>query len=303
MAKAVPRSWEMATESLCRKMVREGCYTPRTIRFYREHSNLVGARLQSIYGRSLIPADLTKDNVVKLLESMRESGLSIAFQKNLVSALKKVCEHYDNYVLKKVKIMWPSDTRPNVDWLSPDQARQILDSDMTPLQEVMVALELCAGLRRIEILRLTLTDIHPTFIEVQGKGHVGGKLRSVPIQPRLRKALDRWLDERKFLVETCEDAQFISDHLIVYRHGRYIYPYSDVKATGIDRHLKMICDATQIEFSHHTLRRTFARQLWLSGAPLVTIAKILGHSTTEQTLRYIGANHDDMVSAMALLQF
>lgn len=298
-----PADWSHATTSLCRKMKRDGCYAERTIRFYREHCILIGKRLENLYSRPFIPSDVTKDHIVKLLESMRSEGLAIATQRNFIASLKKICEHYGNFSFQKVRILWPEDTRPNVDWLTPEQARTILESDLTPLQDVIISLELCAGLRRIELLRLTLSDIHPNIIEVRGKGHIGGKLRSVPIQERVRVALDRWLEERSHIISTCNDPQYISDNLLIYRHGRYIYPYSDVKCTGIDRHLKMVCQATGIDFSNHTLRRTFARQLWLSGAPLVTIAKILGHSTTEQTLEYIGANHDDMASAMMLLKF
>lgn len=284
-------------------MQRDGCYAARTIRFYREQCNLVGIKLSEVTRTPILPSQVSKDHVVKLLDHMRSNKLAIATQRNYITSLKKICEHYDNYVFKKVRIMWPEDTRPNVDWLSPEQARIILESKLTPLQEVMIALELCAGLRRVEILRLTVDDIHPNYIEVRGKGHVGGKLRSVPIQERVRKALDRWLDERKFIIESGSETEFESDSLLIYRHGRYVFPYSDVKGTGIDRHLKMVCESTGIEFSNHTLRRTFARQLWLSGAPLVTISKILGHKTTEQTLSYIGANADDMASAIALLKF
>ena len=298
-----PDDWSKATTSFIRKMKRDGCYADRTIRFYREHCLLVGKRLETIFQRSLIPPEIQPNHVTALLESMRADGLAIATQRNYTLALKMLCVHYDNHVFAKVKILWPSDTRPTVDWLTPDQARKILDSDLTPLQEALITLELCAGLRRIEILRLTVDDIHPNFLDIHGKGHIGGKLRSVPIQQRVRKALDRWLDERRFIIESVKEPDYVTDKLFVYVHGKKIYGYSDVKATGIDRHLKMVCQATGIKFSNHTLRRTFARQLWLSGAPLVTIAKILGHTSTEQTLLYIGANNDDMQSAMALLNF
>lgn len=298
-----PTDWSKATTSFCRKMKRDGCYADRTIRFYREHCNLVGKRLESIHQRPLIPSDIGKDHVTRLLENMRSDNLAIATQKNYIIALKQLCEHYDNYVFRKVKIFWPEDTRPTVDWLTPSQARTVLESDLTPLQDAIVSLELLAGLRRIELLRLTVADVHPNYIEVHGKGHIGGKLRSVPLQDRVKRALDRWLEERKFILESCPDPEYVSNNLFVYRHGRYIYPYSDVKGTGIDRHVKLVCHSTGIEFSNHTLRRTFARQLWLSGAPLVTISKILGHTSTEQTLKYIGANADDMQSAIAMLQF
>lgn len=259
--------------------------------------------MEDIYQREILPTELKSQHINALLERMRADSLAIATQRNYMLALKMLCQHYDNHTFSKIKILWPSDTRPTVDWLTPEQARTILNADLTPLQDAIISLELCAGLRRVELLRLTVSDIHETYIEVHGKGHIGGKLRSVPIQQRVRNALSRWLEERSYIIESVRDPDYVSNKLFVYAHGRKIYGYSEIKCTGIDRHLKMVCQSTGIDFSNHTLRRTFARQLWLSGAPLVTIAKILGHTSTEQTLLYIGANNDDMQSAIALLNF
>lgn len=53
------------------------------------------------------------------------------------------------------------------------------------------------------------------------------------------------------------------------------------------------------EFSNHTLRRTFGRAMYRSKVPLATIAKILGHESTDVTLTYIGVDLDDMSVAMS----
>jgi integrase len=48
---------------------------------------------------------------------------------------------------------------------------------------------------------------------------------------------------------------------------------------------------------HHTLRRTGGRLMWQEGVPIETVASIMGHETTEMTLRYIGVNLDDQAKA------
>jgi hypothetical protein len=37
--------------------------------------------------------------------------------------------------------------------------------------------------------------------------------------------------------------------------------------------------------------------MWQEGVPIETVASIMGHETTEMTLRYIGVNLDDQVKA------
>jgi integrase len=48
---------------------------------------------------------------------------------------------------------------------------------------------------------------------------------------------------------------------------------------------------------HHTLRRTGGRLMWQEGVAIETVASIMGHETTEMTLRYIGVNLDDRAKA------
>ena len=62
--------------------------------------------------------------------------------------------------------------------------------------------------------------------------------------------------------------------------------------------VKSISDRMGVTFSAHTLRRTFGREMYHSGVRIETIAKIMGHSSTEMTLRYIGVNLDDQTVAM-----
>jgi hypothetical protein len=37
--------------------------------------------------------------------------------------------------------------------------------------------------------------------------------------------------------------------------------------------------------------------MWQEGAPIETVASIMGHETTEMTLRYIGVNLDEQAKA------
>lgn len=70
------------------------------------------------------------------------------------------------------------------------------------------------------------------------------------------------------------------------------------------RSTRNITEATRHFYRGHTqivmnmLRRTFGRTMWRDGVKIETISAMLGHDSIEQTLEYIGANIDDMQSAM-----
>ena len=75
------------------------------------------------------------------------------------------------------------------------------------------------------------------------------------------------------------------------------------KGTGIDRMLKGLGARIGVPtVSNHTLRRTFGRTMFRSGVEPAVIAKMLGHSSIEQTLRYIGVDGDDMDAAMKIFK-
>lgn len=93
------------------------------------------------------------------------------------------------------------------------------------------------------------------------------------------------------------------EELVVWRKADRLRPYSE-EGYGLDKVVTLpLSESSGIHFSNHTLRRTFGRTLYRAGVPVATIAKILGHESTEVTLRYIGVDMDDMRDAMRRLRY
>lgn len=282
-------------------------YTPSTSRFYLNHINYALKIMQEIRP-GIHPTTVEKADVLRFIEVMRERDYAVSTQKLYICALRRICAFSGNYVLDRsnMVIRWPSDTRPHVDWLTIEQSRTLLYTPMTPTQELIVHCELCLGMRRCEIQRLKLRDISDGRITVTGKGPVGGKLRMLPFHPRTAAVLERYMRHRDNVIAEAivrnRDSVEVPDSLLIYRHGTHLHAYSSVRYTGIDKHIRQLCESVGFEFSNHTLRRTFGRTMYRSGVPLATIAKMLGHESTEVTLRYIGVDLDDMASAMQMYQ-
>lgn len=292
-------TWQSAIDSLIRRMRADGL-TSSTIRHYRFGCRIVAERLVGIDSALVRPQDVKRVHVTTFLQQMRSTGLSVATMRDYLTCLRKLCSHCGNPVVDSIHPIWSQDLRQNVDWLSEEDAVSLLNSTMlTAKERVIITLMLCMGLRRIEVIRLRLTDIHPDTITVHGKGHGDGKLRTVPFHPRFKSALDGWMRVRADLLA---GSGYRDDALIVYRQGRNLYGYSQM-GSAIDNLVRTATSRAGHQCSSHTLRRTFARAMWHAGVPVETIARILGHSNTVQTLRYIGANLDDMTDAMQKLVF
>ena len=276
-------------------------YSPRTITFYREQCGLVLKVLSEI-DPVADPSNMDVDTLKALVHYMR-GRYAVSTQKDYLIALKRMCELNDNNVFAKYRVMFPTDTRPNVDWLTFEQASELLSAWKMPIDEMIVVLELLHGLRRVEVIRLRLQDIHfdGGYIEVRGKGRAGGKLRSVPMHPDFKRTFERWMEERDSMLAKA-DLGPQCDNLLVYLRGGRLRQYEEIKGRAIDGHLDELSNRLGIEFSNHTLRRTFGRELHRSGVSIVVIAAILGHTSTTQTMKYLGLELDDMTAAMKQLR-
>lgn len=291
-------TWQSAIDSLVRKLRTEG-YTRATIRHHRYGCRIVAERLQTIEPSLSRPSEVKEVHVTALLSMMRSEGLSVATMRGYISSLRTLCDHCDNHVLDSIHPIWSQDMRQNVHWLSEADASHLLNSALDPREGLIITLMLCMGLRRVEVVRLKLGDVGDGWILVRGKGHEGGKLRTVPFHPRFGPALARWMRVREDLLR---GSGYRSDALLVYRHGRSLLAYSEL-GSAIDNIVRTATQRVGVPCSSHTLRRTFGRAMWHAGVPVETIARILGHSNTIQTLRYIGAGLDDMTDAMTKLVF
>ena len=284
------------TQQLIDTLEDHGGYSPKTIRFYREQADIIQRILRDIDPQSN-PSNLSEETLKKLVQHIR-SKYAVSTQKDYMIALKRMCEINDNYVFNKYRVTYPSDVRPNVDWLSFDQAKQLLEMWKMPMDEMLVTLELLHGLRRVETIRLCISDIHidEGYIDVRGKGRSGGKLRRIPLHPDFKRSYDRWMEERNGLLKQTEGPQ--PDNLLVYLRGKRLHKYEEIKGRAIDDRLQALSERLGARFSSHTLRRTFGRELYRSGVNIVVIATIFGHTSTTQTIKYLGLDLDDMTDAM-----
>lgn len=160
----------------------------------------------------------------------------------------------------------------------------------------IVALLRVAGLRRAEVASLDVTayDRAAERLTVTGKRN---KTRAIPIEdPGARGALADWLHERGSAAGP-----------LFTRIDRAAGGQHSVTLDGLtDQAIYYILDERRQQaglepFTPHDLRRTFAGDLFDSGADMATVQKLMGHSTPATTAGYDRRTEQTKRKAVAAL--
>ena len=134
------------------------------------------------------------------------------------------------------------------------------------------------GLRLSELLSINICDIDrkSKLVKVMGKG---GKERIVPIGKVALNSIESYLKKLGKSIRTSYE-----DPLFVNKKGKRL-----PKRTLQER-IRKYLEATMGGGTVHTLRHTFATHLVNSGADILTVKELLGHSSLSTTQHYTRLN-------------
>ena len=145
---------------------------------------------------------------------------------------------------------------------------------------LILSLLLGTGIRKTELLQLSLTDIDfdARVLLVRGKGD---KQRFVPLSKMMVRLLRNYLMKRKaYLADVNQD----SNALFVNRLGRRL------GKSGLEEIFAKMKKGLKIDkrrLSPHTFRHTFARAFLSNGGNLFSLQDILGHEDIATTRIYV----------------
>ena len=154
--------------------------------------------------------------------------------------------------------------------LSEDNAAGIRDS-------ALIGILYTAGLRRSELVNLTLADYTPETGQLKIIGGKGNKSRTVYVTDGAQEALHDWLT-----IRGDEPGAIFTP---INKGGRIsIQPMT---AQAVYNLLKKRAEQAQVKaFTPHDFRRTFAGEMLDGGVDIATVAKIMGHASIDTTGRY-----------------
>jgi site-specific recombinase XerD len=153
----------------------------------------------------------------------------------------------------------------------------------------IIGLMYSTGMRREEVVKIKLSDLHAGQIKITGKRH---KERTAYVSNGALDALNAWLSIRG----SDAGALFLAMDKIGNIYDGHMEPEAIRNIIN-----KRSLQAGVKHLSPHDLRRTNATHLLQAGADIATVAKLLGHKNINTTRRYDKRDEESKREAAELL--
>lgn len=247
-------------------------FTVSTIRGY----TAAIIRLQKHY--SLLPEQISEFQLVNFICYLKEDlGLSRATMRISVAAIKYFYRNVLNKTALVEKIPYPKKEKHIPVILNGAEIRLLINSCQNLKHRLLLKIIYSAGLRRSEVINLTLNDIDRPGMQIiirQGKGK---KDRYSILAQSLLYDLDLYIkqyqpSDRLFYGRIKSEP--ISANLVRWAMGQAL------KKAGISKKVNI-----------HSLRHSFASHLLSINTDVITIQKLLGHGDIRTTMAYLHLNH------------
>jgi integrase len=265
-------------------------------RTFENYEGVVRKHLVPVLGRIKLKA-LTPAHVQELYRCKMDSGLSSGSVRNIHATLHKALKQAVRWSLVPRNVTEattaPRFTKKEMQPLTPDHARTLLDAARGDRFEALYVLAITTGLRRGELLGLRWQDVDLKRGYLQVRQQLirtkkglsfttpkGSKSRSVKLTQRAVDALKshrkRQLEDKLRLAGLWEDA----DLVFTTKKGTPFHPDSLTKRSF--EPLMKRAGLPQIRF--HDLRHTFATVLLAKGTHPKVVQEMLGHASISQTI-------------------
>lgn len=243
-------------------------YSQNTIKTYADALEVFFRFYKDLAPESLNIEDIINFNTSYILKK----NLSASYQNQVINAIKLFYRNRFNRAMEVDFIQRPRREKrlPNV--LSKNEVKSILEAPTNLKHRAMLSLIYACGLRRSELLNLTLKDIlsdrNLLFIR-QSKGK---KDRVVPISIKI--------------------IEMLRDYYKAFKPKTWLFEGQEVGKKYSERSIQLVLNQAVEKakivkpVSLHWLRHSYATHLLESGTDLRYIQELLGHSSSRTTEIY-----------------
>ncbi|MDD6552054.1 MAG: tyrosine recombinase XerC [Prevotellaceae bacterium] len=258
--------------------------SPRTIKSYGDDLHGFEDFFQNLDSQltwETVDSDVIRD----WMASLMDSGHTASTVNRRLSALRSFyryalahgqVDHDPAYAVKG-----PKKQRPLPQFLKESEMDRLLDPKMwddsyqSVLERTIIMMFYETGMRRSELVSLTLERVDFTHHEVKVHGK-RDKERIIPFGEELEAQLSRYVAERDKLEEHSSDSFFLNQKGRPVTAGE-VYVW-------VRRNLSKVC--TLKKRSPHVLRHTFATAMLNHKADLESVKQLLGHASLSTTEIY-----------------
>ena len=265
-----------------------------TIRGYRVELGYFNNFLTVKHNCPVYVEDIKLKDIEDYLLYEKERGISSGSRSRSVYILRSFynyCVKKDIYPKNIASLLEPVKVKQKErEFITEEEFEELAATIKHPVIRTVVQTMFYTGGRISETINLKLEDVdleNKILHIIDGKG---GKDRNIPINEKLHAILTNYL-------KNIRDVEIELGYFFAIRTtGR-------VSASYINRLIK---DAThqlgwEKDVSAHVLRHSFGTNLLEKGASVVSIQKLLGHSSLKVTSRYLHQDIDKLSEAVNLL--
>jgi integrase/recombinase XerD len=251
-------------------------YSPNTIKTYSEALHCFFHFYENRAVETLNIDDIIHFNSAYILKK----NLSASYQNQVINAIKLFYRNRFNRAMEVDYIQRPRREKrlPNV--LSKEEVKAILESPVNLKHRAMLSLIYACGLRRSELLNLTLKDIQSDRNLLFIRQSKGKKDRVVPLSAKL--------------------ISLLRDYYKAYRPKTLLFEGQEAGEKYSERSIQLVLiQAVQKAkinkpVSLHWLRHSYATHLLESGTDLRYIQELLGHSSSKTTEIYTHVSNKNL---------
>lgn len=291
-------SWTIHIDTFCEMLhVERGC-SPNTITAYRTDLTKLSQHFKET------PVEtLTKDDLHRFFESAYASELATSTVSRQVSSLRQFFQFLQGEGVLHTNLTQhlkkPRMGRSLPKYLTVEEVGDLIEAAhaldtpeglrLTAMMEILYA----TGIRVTELVSLPLSSLMNVeghaIIRVRGKGD---KERLIPLTRHAVEAIERYRNVRGCFGAETSSYLFPSRGLQGYLTRQRFHQ--------LIKELAMSVNITPAKVSPHVIRHAFATHLLERGADLISVQKLLGHSsinTTEIYTHLLPENLRDMVES------
>lgn len=234
------------------------------------------AHLNSFFGNlklsTITPKDVLDYQTKRLKDGMKPATVNreLACLKALLNVARQRGNFFGDNPVSKVKSLEENNQRERT--LSLEEEEKLIANSTPQLIPIIIA-AIHTGMRKGELrtLKWANVDLKNNIITIERANTKSKKLKRIPINSVLRKVLLEQNLKTRF-----------NEYVFLNPYGKpYLKPYS--LTTCFKNALKR---SSITNFTFHDLRHTAGTRMIETGASLVAVSKVLGHSTPTITMRY-----------------
>ena len=178
--------------------------------------------------------------------------------------------HDENYFEKKIKVRMPTVRERNLPVLNSDQLMEVAEIAHVT-DRALILLMADTGLRRNEVVSLEWEDIDFETGRILVTNGKGGKIRTVFMGKATSKALSKYQKR--------------------YNGEGQVFP---IEPRSLTQRMRRLSNKVGIEFTPHALRRTFATMSLRNGLNVLSLQRMMGHTTLAMTTKYVKYVDEDL---------